>query len=138
MLEHADAHSQNDSLPHEGPSHHRCADDQSLQDGTVGQRAELPEGGHLADHQCERAGRFVAEKLIPTGHAYGTKRQPLDSNYYETFNKDNVLLVDAKDDGAIEQITEKGILAGALPRYGEARRSHCGHGEKYCPFFPVY
>jgi cyclohexanone monooxygenase len=37
----------------------------------------------------------VAEKLIPKGHAYGTKRQPLDTNYYETFNKDNVLLVDA-------------------------------------------
>jgi cation diffusion facilitator CzcD-associated flavoprotein CzcO len=55
---------------------------------------------------------LVAEKLMPTGHAYGTKRQPLDSNYYETFNKDNVLLVDAKIDGAIEQITEKGILAG--------------------------
>jgi cation diffusion facilitator CzcD-associated flavoprotein CzcO len=55
---------------------------------------------------------LVAEKLIPTGHAYGTKRQPLDSNYYETFNKDNVLLVDAKIDGAIEEITEKGIWAG--------------------------
>ena len=42
----------------------------------------------------------VAEKLIPKGYAYGTKRQPLDTNYYETFNKDNVLLVDAKTDGA--------------------------------------
>jgi cyclohexanone monooxygenase len=54
----------------------------------------------------------VAEKLIPKGYAYGTKRQPLDTNYYETFNKDNVLLVDAATDGAIEAITEKGILAG--------------------------
>ena len=54
----------------------------------------------------------VAEKLIPKGHAYGTKRQPLDTNYYETFNKDNVLLVDAKTDGAIEEITETGIRAG--------------------------
>ena len=54
----------------------------------------------------------VAEKLIPKGHAYGTKRQPLDTNYYETFNKDNVLLVDAATDGAIEEITEKGIRAG--------------------------
>ncbi|HEX9490160.1 MAG TPA: NAD(P)/FAD-dependent oxidoreductase, partial [Stellaceae bacterium] len=48
----------------------------------------------------------VAEKLIPKGYAYGTKRQPLDTNYYETFNKDNVLLVDAKTDGPIEEITE--------------------------------
>jgi cation diffusion facilitator CzcD-associated flavoprotein CzcO len=54
----------------------------------------------------------VAEKLIPKGYAYGTKRQPLDTNYYETFNKDNVLLVDSATDGAIEAITEKGIRAG--------------------------
>src|SRR5262249_48883044 len=54
----------------------------------------------------------VAEKLVPKGHAYGTKRQPLDTNYYETFNKANVLLVDAKTDGAIEEITENGIRAG--------------------------
>ncbi len=54
----------------------------------------------------------TAEKLVPKGYAYGTKRQPLDTNYYETFNKDNVLLVDAKVDGAIEEITENGIRAG--------------------------
>jgi cyclohexanone monooxygenase len=53
----------------------------------------------------------VAEKLIPS-YCYGTKRQPLDTNYYETFNKGNVLLVDAKADGPIEEVTEKGIRAG--------------------------
>jgi cation diffusion facilitator CzcD-associated flavoprotein CzcO len=54
----------------------------------------------------------VAEKLIPKGHPYGTKRTPLDTNYYETFNKDNVLLVDAVTDGPIEEITKSGIRAG--------------------------
>ena len=54
----------------------------------------------------------IAERLIPKGYAYGTKRQPLDTNYYETFNKKNVLLVDAKTDGPIEEITEAGIRAG--------------------------
>jgi cation diffusion facilitator CzcD-associated flavoprotein CzcO len=54
----------------------------------------------------------VAEKLVPKGHPYATKRPPLDTNYYETFNKDNVLLVDANTDGAIEEITERGIRAG--------------------------
>jgi cyclohexanone monooxygenase len=54
----------------------------------------------------------VAERLIPKGHHYGTKRQPLDTNYYETFNKDNVLLVDAATDGGIEEITGRGIRAG--------------------------
>jgi cation diffusion facilitator CzcD-associated flavoprotein CzcO len=53
----------------------------------------------------------VAEKLVPKGHPYATKRPPLDTNYYETFNKDNVLLVDANIDGAIEEITERGIQA---------------------------
>ncbi len=54
----------------------------------------------------------VAEKLVPKGYPYGTKRQPLDTNYYETFNKDNVLLMDAGTDGPIEEITEAGIRAG--------------------------
>jgi len=54
----------------------------------------------------------VAEKLIPKTYAYGTKRQPLDTNYFETFNKKNVLLVDARADGPIEEITPTGIRAG--------------------------
>ena len=54
----------------------------------------------------------VAERLIPKGYAYGTKRQPLDSNYFETFNKDQVTLVDAKTDGGIEEVTPTGIRAG--------------------------
>jgi len=54
---------------------------------------------------------MVAEKLIPKTYPYGTKRQPLDTNYFETFNKANVLLVDAED-APIEEITPKGIRAG--------------------------
>ncbi len=54
----------------------------------------------------------TAEKLMPKGHYYGTKRQPLDTNYYETFNKDNVLLIDAATDGGIDEVTEQGIRAG--------------------------
>ena len=53
----------------------------------------------------------VAAKLMPKGHHYGCKRQPLDTNYYETYNNDNVLLVDAATDGAIEEITAQGICA---------------------------
>jgi cyclohexanone monooxygenase len=54
----------------------------------------------------------VAEKLVPKTYPYGTKRQPLDTNYFETFNKKNVLLVDASTDGPIEEITPNGIRAG--------------------------
>jgi len=50
----------------------------------------------------------VAEKLIPKTYAYGTKRQPLDTNYYETFNKDYVHLVDVTED-PIDEVTANGI-----------------------------
>lgn len=36
----------------------------------------------------------VAERLIPRSHPIATKRPPLDDDYYETFNRDNVTLVD--------------------------------------------
>jgi cation diffusion facilitator CzcD-associated flavoprotein CzcO len=50
----------------------------------------------------------LAEKLIPKNHYYGTKRQPLDTNYYETFNKPNVLLVDVNET-PIQEITPQGV-----------------------------
>ncbi len=50
----------------------------------------------------------IAEKLIPKTYAYGTKRQPLDTNYYETFNKTNVTLVDVNET-PIAEITPKGV-----------------------------
>ncbi len=49
----------------------------------------------------------VAEKLCPK-YMYGTKRQVLDSDYFETYNRDNVLLVDVKESPILE-ITESGI-----------------------------
>jgi cyclohexanone monooxygenase len=54
----------------------------------------------------------TAEKLTPKSYPYGTKRQPLDTNYFETFNKKNVALVDASTDGSIEEVTPNGIRAG--------------------------
>ena len=38
----------------------------------------------------------VAELLCPKDYPIGTKRICLDTNYYETFNRDNVTLVDVK------------------------------------------
>ena len=55
---------------------------------------------------------MVADKLTPKNYPYGTKRQPLDTDYFETFNKKNVLLVDASTDGPIEEITPNGVRAG--------------------------
>ena len=38
----------------------------------------------------------VAEVLCPRDHPFGTKRLCVDSDYYETFNRDNVTLVDLR------------------------------------------
>jgi cyclohexanone monooxygenase len=50
----------------------------------------------------------VAELLAPKDHPIGTKRLILDTNYYETYNRDNVTLVDARG-APIEEITAAGI-----------------------------
>ena len=49
----------------------------------------------------------TAEKLIPE-HRVATKRIILDHGYYETYNRDNVTLVDLRED-AIETVTPSGI-----------------------------
>ncbi|MBJ8345799.1 NAD(P)/FAD-dependent oxidoreductase [Antrihabitans sp. YC2-6] len=50
----------------------------------------------------------VAELLAPKDYPYGTKRPPLETDYYEAFNRDNVSLVDIKK-APIEAITETGV-----------------------------
>ena len=50
----------------------------------------------------------TAEKLTPRDHAFGTKRVPLESNYYEAFNRDNVELVDVLT-APIREITPTGL-----------------------------
>ena len=50
----------------------------------------------------------VAEKLVPKDHGFGLRRVPLDTNYYEVYNQDNVRLVDVRAT-PIERITPKGI-----------------------------
>lgn len=51
----------------------------------------------------------VAELLTPKGYPLFGKRPPLDHGYYETFNRDNVTLVDIKDKEPIVEITKTGI-----------------------------
>ena len=50
----------------------------------------------------------TAKKLTDIDHPYATKRPPIDTNYFETFNRDNVTLVDVKA-APIEEITRKGV-----------------------------
>jgi cation diffusion facilitator CzcD-associated flavoprotein CzcO len=50
----------------------------------------------------------VAEKLCPHDHGLGNRRPPMADTYYETFNRDNVTLVDLRED-PLASITETGI-----------------------------
>jgi cyclohexanone monooxygenase len=50
----------------------------------------------------------VADKLCPDDHAFGTKRLPMETDYYETFNRDNVTLVDVKSN-PIVTVTPAGL-----------------------------
>jgi cation diffusion facilitator CzcD-associated flavoprotein CzcO len=50
----------------------------------------------------------TAEKLVPSDHGYAAKRPPMEIGYYEVYNRDNVELVDVREDPILE-ITETGI-----------------------------
>jgi cation diffusion facilitator CzcD-associated flavoprotein CzcO len=53
----------------------------------------------------------TARKLMPTTYPIAAKRPVLDTNYYETFNRPNVELVDVRAT-PISRITPKGIMVG--------------------------
>ncbi|MCC7363106.1 MAG: NAD(P)/FAD-dependent oxidoreductase [Dehalococcoidia bacterium] len=50
----------------------------------------------------------VAEKLIPKDHGFGVQRVPMETNYFEVYNRDNVELVDISET-PIQEITPDGI-----------------------------
>jgi len=50
----------------------------------------------------------TAELLCPNDHPIGTKRLILDTNYYETYNRPNVTLVDVRS-APIQEITSDGL-----------------------------
>ncbi len=54
----------------------------------------------------------VADRLIPKNHGFGTRRLPLETNYFEVYNQDNVRLVDLNET-PIEAITPRGIRTSA-------------------------
>jgi cation diffusion facilitator CzcD-associated flavoprotein CzcO len=54
----------------------------------------------------------VAEKLTPRDHPFATKRPPIDTGYFETFNRPNVTLVDLRAE-PIAAITPSGVRTTA-------------------------
>ena len=59
------------------------------------------------------------EDLLPNSHPYGTKRPCIDTNYYETYNRENVSLVNLRRT-PIDTITEKGIKTSDMEREFDA------------------
>ncbi|MHA6616384.1 flavin-containing monooxygenase [Pseudonocardia sp. DLS-67] len=50
----------------------------------------------------------TAERLLPHDHPFATKRPPIDTDYFETYNRDDVTLVDVRKSPIVE-ITESGV-----------------------------
>ena len=55
----------------------------------------------------------VAELLIPRGDIFGGKRLCAGTNYFETYNRSNVRLVDISESG-IERFTASGLVAAGV------------------------
>lgn len=74
-------------------------------------------GKFVADKIRERVNDpETAEKLIPTDHGFGSRRLPLETKYFEAYNRDTVSLVDVREN-PIERITAEGVRtkAGEYP-----------------------
>lgn len=69
--------------------------------------AEISE--YVADRIRQRVDDpATAEKLIPSDHGFGLQRLPLETNYFEVYNRDNVRLVDVTAT-PIQRMTSTGI-----------------------------
>ena len=67
----------------------------------------------ISDYIAERIRRRVsdpvlAERLIPKDHGFGVQRLPLETGYFETYNRANVELVDAAET-PIVRVTAAGL-----------------------------
>jgi cation diffusion facilitator CzcD-associated flavoprotein CzcO len=75
----------------------------------VDEKANAEFSEYIADRIRERVNDpVIAEKLIPKDHGFGIQRVPLETGYFETYNRDNVELVDSAET-PIERITETGL-----------------------------
>jgi cation diffusion facilitator CzcD-associated flavoprotein CzcO len=76
-------------------------------------QVEQTSNDQISEYICDRIRATVqdeqtAQDLLPTDYPYGTKRPCIDTNYYETFNRDNVSLVNLRRT-PIKTITTAGI-----------------------------
>jgi cation diffusion facilitator CzcD-associated flavoprotein CzcO len=73
------------------------------------EKANAEFSAYIADRIRERVNDpAVAEKLIPRDHGFGVQRVPMETQYFEAYNRPNVHLVDLSET-PIETITETGL-----------------------------
>jgi cation diffusion facilitator CzcD-associated flavoprotein CzcO len=85
----------------------------NFRDVLVDERANATLSEFMADKIRERVhDPAIAEKLIPTNHGFGTRRVPLETDYYEVYNERNVELVDVRGT-PIVRATATGITTAA-------------------------
>ena len=81
----------------------------SFTDLLTDERANETAAEFVRDEICATVrDRNVAEMLAPRDYPLGTKRMCVDTNYYDTFNRDNVTLVNLRET-PIEAITPHGL-----------------------------
>lgn len=86
----------------------------AFEDTMVSEAANEVSAGYVQDRIREIVeDPVVAEKLRPHDHPLGSKRICIDTGYYETYNRDNVQLVDVRTD-PLERITQDGLRAGGV------------------------
>jgi len=82
----------------------------NFSDMLIDEKANAAISAFIADKIRQRVkDPALAEKLIPKDHGFGTRRVPLESGYFETYNRDNVTLIDTLEDEPIVCITPKGV-----------------------------
>lgn len=81
-----------------------------------------------ADFICKKIRQIVtdpatAASLANIDHPYAAKRPPIDTRYFETYNKDNVELVDLRKT-PIDKISSTGIVCHETDQQGEQVERH--------------
>ncbi len=71
----------------------------------------------ISDYIADRIRRrvndpVIAEKLIPKDHGFGVQRLPLETRYFEAYNRDNVHLVDISETPLV-RVTATGLRTTA-------------------------
>jgi cation diffusion facilitator CzcD-associated flavoprotein CzcO len=81
----------------------------NFRDVLMDEAANAEFSAFVADKIRERVtDPVLAEKLIPKDHGFGVQRVPMETGYYEAYNRDNVHLVSIGET-PIERITPTGI-----------------------------